>query len=224
MNCASFTNLPVSTKFPARSIAGGRELPAYLSKRRLTVLLISGAASEFLFVVVAAYVAAVLYHRLILVYSPDPARYLPDALLIAILDLLVGVGHRQYSRSQAQPRHAFLGNGVAGPRPHAVAQNEVFAELISSVSRRHNVKPDIPGWPQVNGYRGDTDTLEKIQHRVEHDLQLVTAPRSQNLDHAPLLPKGVLECLLTPFGLAGHPVPDRAHRTISCAKRQKCNC
>lgn len=168
MSYASFTNLPVSTKFPARSIASGRELPACLSKRRLTVLLISGAASEFLFVAMAAYVAAVLYHRLILVYSPDPARYLP-----AILDLLVSVGHRQYSRSLVQPRHAFLGNGGVGPRPHAVAQNEVFAELISSVSRRHNVKADIPGWPEVNGYRGDTDTLEKMQRRVEYDLYYI---------------------------------------------------
>jgi lipopolysaccharide/colanic/teichoic acid biosynthesis glycosyltransferase len=46
----------------------------------------------------------------------------------------------------------------------------VFAELISSFSRRHNVKPGIIGWAQVNGYRGDTDILEKMQRRVEHDL------------------------------------------------------
>jgi Bacterial sugar transferase len=170
MSCASFTNLPVSTKCPARSVAVSREIPVDLGKRRLTVLLISAAASEFLFVAIAAYVAAVLYHRLILVYSPDPARYLPEALLIATLDLLVGVGHRQYSRIQTQPRHAFLWNGVVGPRPHAVAQNEVFAELISSFSRRHNVRPGIIGWAHVNGYRGDTDALEKMQRRVAHDL------------------------------------------------------
>jgi Undecaprenyl-phosphate glucose phosphotransferase len=62
---------------------------------------------------------------------------------------------------------------IVGPRPHATAQNETFAELISSFSRRHNVKPGITGWAQVNGYRGDTDTLEKMQRRVEHDLYYI---------------------------------------------------
>ena len=59
---------------------------------------------------------------------------------------------------------------LVGPRPHATSQNETFAQLISSFSRRHNVKPGMTGWAQVNGYRGDTDTLEKMQRRVEHDL------------------------------------------------------
>jgi Undecaprenyl-phosphate glucose phosphotransferase len=62
---------------------------------------------------------------------------------------------------------------LVGPRPHATAQNEVFAELISLFSRRHNIKPGITGWAQVNGYRGDTDTLEKMQRRVEHDLYYI---------------------------------------------------
>jgi lipopolysaccharide/colanic/teichoic acid biosynthesis glycosyltransferase len=62
---------------------------------------------------------------------------------------------------------------LVGPRPHATSQNEVFAELISSFSRRHNVKPGITGWAQVNGCRGETDTLEKMQHRVEHDLYYI---------------------------------------------------
>lgn len=62
---------------------------------------------------------------------------------------------------------------MVGPRPHPTAQNEVFAELISSFSRRHNIKPGITGWAQVNGYRGDTDTLEKMQRRVEHDLHYI---------------------------------------------------
>lgn len=62
---------------------------------------------------------------------------------------------------------------MVGPRPHPTAQNEVFAELISSFSRRHNVKPGITGWAQVNGYRGDTDTLEKMQRRLEHDLHYI---------------------------------------------------
>ena len=62
---------------------------------------------------------------------------------------------------------------IVGPRPHATAQNETFAELISSFFRRHNVKPGITGWAQVNGYRGDTDTLEKMLRRVEHDLHYI---------------------------------------------------
>jgi Undecaprenyl-phosphate glucose phosphotransferase len=70
--------------------------------------------------------------------------------------------------------NVLVGNmSLVGPRPHATSQNEVFAELISSFSRRHNVKPGITGWAQVNGYRGDTDTLEKMQRRVEHDLYYI---------------------------------------------------
>jgi Undecaprenyl-phosphate glucose phosphotransferase len=62
---------------------------------------------------------------------------------------------------------------IVGPRPHATSQNEAFGKLISSFSRRHNVKPGITGWAQVNGYRGDTDTLDKMQRRVEHDLYYI---------------------------------------------------
>jgi putative colanic acid biosynthesis UDP-glucose lipid carrier transferase len=59
---------------------------------------------------------------------------------------------------------------IVGPRPHATSQNEMFAELISSFFRRHNLRPGITGWAQINGYRGDTDTFEKMRCRVEHDL------------------------------------------------------
>ena len=62
---------------------------------------------------------------------------------------------------------------LVGPRPHPTAQNEAFAELISSFYRRHNVKPGITGWAQVNGYRGGTDTLDKMQRRLEHDLHYI---------------------------------------------------
>jgi Undecaprenyl-phosphate glucose phosphotransferase len=59
---------------------------------------------------------------------------------------------------------------IVGPRPHATAHNALFEDKIPPFSRRHNVKPGITGWAQVNGYRGATDTLEKMQKRVEYDL------------------------------------------------------
>jgi len=59
---------------------------------------------------------------------------------------------------------------IVGPRPHALSHNEYYKELVESYMRRHKVKPGITGWAQVNGYRGETDTLEKMQKRVEYDL------------------------------------------------------
>src|ERR1700737_4774008 len=114
MSYASFTKLPASTKFPAQSVDHGRAVPARVGRGRLAALLVSAAATEFLLVAVAAYFAAVLYHRLVLLYWPDPAKYIPESLLISTLDLLVSIGHRQYSRIQTQPRHVFLWNGASG--------------------------------------------------------------------------------------------------------------
>jgi Undecaprenyl-phosphate glucose phosphotransferase len=62
---------------------------------------------------------------------------------------------------------------IVGPRPHATAHNEMFEDRILPFSRRHNIKPGITGWAQVNGHRGETDTLEKMQRRVEHDLYYI---------------------------------------------------
>ncbi|MBP9726326.1 MAG: undecaprenyl-phosphate glucose phosphotransferase [Gammaproteobacteria bacterium] len=59
---------------------------------------------------------------------------------------------------------------IVGPRPHAVEHNEYYKDLIESYMQRFKVKPGITGWAQVNGYRGETDTLEKMQRRVEYDL------------------------------------------------------
>ncbi len=59
---------------------------------------------------------------------------------------------------------------LVGPRPHAVAHNHQYAELIDDYLGRHRVQPGITGWAQVNGFRGETDTLEKMQRRVELDL------------------------------------------------------
>jgi putative colanic acid biosynthesis UDP-glucose lipid carrier transferase len=59
---------------------------------------------------------------------------------------------------------------IVGPRPHALEHNEQYKGLVDKYMLRHKVKPGITGWAQVNGYRGETDTLEKMQRRVAHDL------------------------------------------------------
>jgi polysaccharide biosynthesis protein PslA len=59
---------------------------------------------------------------------------------------------------------------MVGPRPHAVVHNEQYAQLIGGYHGRHKVKPGITGWAQINGFRGETDTLEKMRGRVEHDI------------------------------------------------------
>ncbi|QQE90059.1 undecaprenyl-phosphate glucose phosphotransferase [Azotobacter chroococcum] len=59
---------------------------------------------------------------------------------------------------------------IVGPRPHALAHNEYYKDLVESYMQRHKVKPGITGWAQVSGYRGETDVLEKMQKRVECDL------------------------------------------------------
>ncbi|MCH8179190.1 MAG: undecaprenyl-phosphate glucose phosphotransferase [Proteobacteria bacterium] len=60
---------------------------------------------------------------------------------------------------------------IVGPRPHAVAHNEEYRRIIKSYMVRHKVRPGITGWAQVNGYRGETETLDKMQARVEFDLE-----------------------------------------------------
>ena len=60
---------------------------------------------------------------------------------------------------------------IVGPRPHAVTHNEQYRQIIKAYMVRHKVKPGITGWAQVNGQRGETDTVEKMRARVEYDLE-----------------------------------------------------
>jgi Undecaprenyl-phosphate glucose phosphotransferase len=62
---------------------------------------------------------------------------------------------------------------LVGPRPHALTHDRDFERRIAFYARRHNIKPGITGWAQVNGYRGLTDTEEKMRARVEHDLHYI---------------------------------------------------
>ena len=65
---------------------------------------------------------------------------------------------------------------LVGPRPHAVhakAENRLYDEAVDGYFARHRVKPGITGWAQIHGWRGETDSQEKIQRRVEHDLYYI---------------------------------------------------
>ena len=59
---------------------------------------------------------------------------------------------------------------IVGPRPHAIAHNEMYRKLIKGYMQRHKVKPGITGWAQVNGLRGETETVEKMKARIDYDL------------------------------------------------------
>ena len=59
---------------------------------------------------------------------------------------------------------------VVGPRPHAIEHDELYQKVINGYIHRYRIKPGITGWAQVNGFRGETDRVEKMQKRVEHDL------------------------------------------------------
>ncbi|AWX86767.1 MULTISPECIES: undecaprenyl-phosphate glucose phosphotransferase [Enterobacteriaceae] len=65
------------------------------------------------------------------------------------------------------------GMSIVGPRPHAVSHNEQYRNLIEGYMLRHKVKPGITGWAQINGWRGETDTLDKMEKRVEFDLEYI---------------------------------------------------
>jgi len=71
----------------------------------------------------------------------------------------------------------FTGNlSLVGPRPHAVhakAEDRLYDEAVDGYFARHRVKPGITGWAQVKGWRGETDTIEKLERRVAHDLHYI---------------------------------------------------
>jgi putative colanic acid biosysnthesis UDP-glucose lipid carrier transferase len=60
---------------------------------------------------------------------------------------------------------------IVGPRPHAVAHNEYYRRRIPGYMMRHKVRPGITGWAQINGWRGETETMDKMEKRIEFDLE-----------------------------------------------------
>ncbi|QGP52738.1 UDP-glucose:undecaprenyl-phosphate glucose-1-phosphate transferase [Piscirickettsia salmonis] len=62
---------------------------------------------------------------------------------------------------------------IVGPRPHAIAHNEEYKDLVDQYMQRHLVKPGITGWAQVSGFRGETDTVDKMEKRVQCDLYYI---------------------------------------------------
>ncbi|HXG79181.1 MAG TPA: undecaprenyl-phosphate glucose phosphotransferase [Methyloceanibacter sp.] len=84
---------------------------------------------------------------------------------------------------------------LVGPRPHALkakAENKLYSDVVDGYFARHRVKPGVTGWAQICGWRGETDTEEKIQRRVEHDLYYIEN-WSVMFD--------LYICLMTPFAL-----------------------
>jgi putative colanic acid biosynthesis UDP-glucose lipid carrier transferase len=62
---------------------------------------------------------------------------------------------------------------VVGPRPHAVAHNEQYRKAVAYYMLRHKIRPGITGWAQINGWRGETDTIEKMEMRIRYDLDYI---------------------------------------------------
>ena len=62
---------------------------------------------------------------------------------------------------------------LVGPRPHALAHDDLYGDVIDTYCLRHHVKPGMTGWAQVKGYRGETQRLEQMRGRVELDIWYV---------------------------------------------------
>ncbi|ANI99682.1 undecaprenyl-phosphate glucose phosphotransferase [Polynucleobacter wuianus] len=87
----------------------------------------------------------------------------------------VGKYLRRYSLDELpQFINVLMGDmSVVGPRPHALKHNEEFSDMLEGYLLRHKVKPGITGWAQINGYRGETDTLDKLAKRLEFDMYYI---------------------------------------------------
>jgi putative colanic acid biosynthesis UDP-glucose lipid carrier transferase len=94
---------------------------------------------------------------------------------------------------------------IVGPRPHAVAHNELYRRKVKGYMLRHKVKPGITGWAQINGWRGETDDLHKMEKRVEYDLWYIRN-WSFWLDIKIIIPCCVVSPAQTPIEEASTPI------------------
>jgi putative colanic acid biosynthesis UDP-glucose lipid carrier transferase len=62
---------------------------------------------------------------------------------------------------------------LVGPRPHAVAHNQLYSAQINAYLARHRIKPGITGWAQIHGLRGETRTLDDMRRRIQYDLEYI---------------------------------------------------
>lgn len=109
-------------------------------------------------------------------YIPKPDASVPQARRNDPRVTRVGAFLRRTSLDELPQLFNVLRGDMSlvGPRPHATAHNDKYAPLIDGYLSRHRVKPGITGWAQVNGWRGETETLEKMRKRLEHDLFYVS--------------------------------------------------
>ena len=117
----------------------------------------------------------VVYKFRTMIHRPDPENDVPQA--VRDDPRMTGLG-RFLRRSSLDelPQLVNVLRGemsLVGPRPHALPHNDRYARQIDDYLGRHRVQPGITGWAQVNGLRGETDTLEKMQRRVDHDLAYI---------------------------------------------------
>ncbi|RBP52954.1 undecaprenyl-phosphate glucose phosphotransferase [Arenicella xantha] len=87
----------------------------------------------------------------------------------------VGAVIRKYSIDELpQLINVFNGSmSLVGPRPHAVAHNEYYRDKVHGYMARHKIRPGITGWAQINGCRGETEVIEKMQRRLRYDLEYI---------------------------------------------------
>ena len=87
----------------------------------------------------------------------------------------IGAFMRKYNIDELpQFLNVFIGNmSVVGPRPHMLAHTDFYSKSILDYKSRHYIKPGVTGWAQINGFRGETDELWKMEKRVEYDVQYI---------------------------------------------------
>ena len=114
-------------------------------------------------------------------------------------------------RVQGQP----VARRAAPARRQRQADDRLYDDVVDGYFARHRVKPGITGWAQINGWRGETDTHEKIQRRVEHDLYYIE-------NWSVLFDLYIL--LLTPFRLLRRRTPIERHGARQAARARACLC